>query len=76
MEKIYEILAEIRPENDFKSSEDFIEDGFLDSFDIITLIDIIEEKLGVKVEGTDIVPENFCSAKAICELVKKNGGSI
>lgn len=76
MEKIYDILAEIRPENDFKSSDDFIEDGLLDSFDIITLIDIIEEKTGAKIDGLDIVPENFCNAEAIAELVSKSGGNI
>ncbi len=76
MEQIYEMLAEIRPENDFKSSIDFVEDGLLDSFDVITLIDMIEERYGVKIDGLDIVPENFCSAEAIAELVKKNGGSI
>lgn len=76
MEKIYEILAEVKPENDYKSSSDFIEDGLLDSFDVITLIDIIEERFSVKVDGMDIVPENFCSAEAIAELINKNGGSI
>lgn len=76
MEQIYDILLEIRPENDFKSSEDFIEDGLLDSFDVITLIDMLEEKFGISIDGLDIVPENFCSASAISELVKKSGGNI
>lgn len=76
MERIYNILVEIKPENDFKASGDFIEDGLLDSFDVITLIDILEEKFGVSIDGLDIVPENFCSAEAIAALVKKNGGSI
>lgn len=76
MEQIYEMLAEIRPENDFRSSSDYVEDGFLDSFDIITLIDMLEEKTGAKIDGLDIVPENFCSAEAIVNLVKKSGGKI
>ncbi|MBQ9946775.1 MAG: acyl carrier protein [Oscillospiraceae bacterium] len=76
MNDIYEILAEIRPEYDFKDSTDFIEDGMLDSFDIISLIDIISEKYGVSVDGLDIIPENFCSAQAIADLIRKNGGDI
>lgn len=76
MNDIYEILAEIRPEYDFKDSADFIEDGMLDSFDIISLIDIISEKYGVSVDGLDIIPENFCSAQAIADLIRKNGGDI
>ena len=37
-EKIKKILEEIRPEFNFAESEDFIEDGYLDSFDMVTLI--------------------------------------
>ena len=37
MEQIYKILEEIRPEFDFKESNDYIEDGLLDSFDICLL---------------------------------------
>ena len=29
MEEIYAILKEVRPEYDFKSSDDYVEDGFL-----------------------------------------------
>lgn len=76
MDKIYDVLAEIRPENDFKTSNDFIGDGLLDSFDVITLIDILEEKFNFKVDGMDIVPENFCSAEAIAKLINKNGGNV
>ena len=46
MEKIYEMLEEIKPEQDFRSSEDFIEDGMLDSFDIITLISMLSRTRG------------------------------
>ena len=44
MEEIYAILKEVRPEYDFKSSDDYVEDGFLDSFDIITLVSMLEEQ--------------------------------
>ena len=76
MEQIFELLNELRPEHDFRTSVDFIEDGLLDSFDIITLIDMLQEKYGVVIDGLDIVPENFCSAQAIAELVRKNGKEI
>ena len=38
------MLDEIRPEFDYKESNNFIEDGLLDSFDIISLVNMIEEK--------------------------------
>lgn len=76
MEEIYAILEELRPEYDFRESENFIEDGYLDSFDIVTLISELEEKYSISVDGLDIVPENFETADAICQLVKKSGGTI
>lgn len=76
MEKIMSMLEEIRPEHDFRASSDFIEDGLLDSFDLITLIDMLESAYEITIDGLDVVPEHFCSAEAIAELVKKSGGNV
>ena len=73
-EQILEMLAELRPEFDFTESEDFVMDGLLDSFDIISLSTMLEEKYGITIDGLDIVPENFSSVDAIIALVKKSGG--
>lgn len=73
-EKVYKILEEIRPEFDFRTSKDFVEDGFLDSFDVVTVVSEIEEKFGIIVDGLEVLPENFANVQAICELIKKNGG--
>ena len=69
---ILTMLAELRPEFDFTDSDDFVMDGLLDSFDIISLCSMLEEKYGVKIDGLDIVPENFASLAAIETLVKKS----
>lgn len=76
MDSIFSMLAEIRPEFDYKESNNFIEDGLLDSFDIISLVSMIEEKYNIKIDGLQIVPENFFNADVIVELVKKSGGNI
>ncbi len=76
MNEILAMLAELRPEFDFTESEDFIMDGLLDSFDIISLVSMLEEKYNVKIDGLDIVPENFASINAITTLVKKSGGNV
>lgn len=73
-EQIMGMLNELRPEFDFTDSDDFVMDGLLDSFDIISLVSMLEEKYGVKVDGLAIVPENFVSLETIEELVKKSGG--
>lgn len=76
MNEILAMLAELRPEFNFTESEDFIMDGLLDSFDIISLVSMLEEKYNVKIDGLDIVPENFASINAITTLVKKSGGNV
>ena len=73
-EQILEMLVELRPEFDFTDSDDFVVDGLLDSFDIISLTSMIEEKYGVKIDGLDIVPENFSSVDSIEALIKKSEG--
>ena len=76
MNDIYTILKDLRPEFDFEDSEDFVEDGYLDSFDIISFVSTLEEKYSIKIAGLDVVPENFCTVDAIIHLIKKSGGAI
>ena len=72
-EKVLEILSNIRPEFDFTEDVNFIEDGMLDSFDVVTLVSDLDTTFGISIDGVDIVPENFSSVDAIINLLKKNG---
>jgi len=74
-EEIMAMLKELRPEFDYSDSEDFVMDGFLDSFDIISLVSLLEEKYNIKIDGLDIVPENFASVETILSLVLRSGGN-
>lgn len=76
MERIREILIDIRPEYDFFEDVNFIEAGMLDSFDVINLVTDIEEKFGIQIDGSDILPENFCSIDSIKNLIILSGGKI
>lgn len=72
-ERIIQILSELRPEFDFtQEGVNFIEEGMLDSFDMVSLIDSIETELGVAIAGADVLPENFCNIDAICRTIEKN----
>lgn len=70
-EKILAILQDIRPEVDFNDSEDFIEDGYLDSFDMVALVSNLDKTFGISILGEDIIPENFANIEAIENIVKK-----
>lgn len=65
LEKIYEILQDLRPEFNFQTSENFIEDGLLDSFDLVTLVSELENTYGILIDALDILPENFCNAEQL-----------
>lgn len=75
MKKIIDILKDIRPEFDFTQSQDFIEDGYLDSFDLVALVAVLEKTYDIKIKGVEIVPENFCNLLAIGGLLEKHGVS-
>lgn len=76
METIYTILGELRPEFDFKASADFIADGYLDSFDIVSLVAELEDRFDCLIDALDILPENFNTVESIVEIVRKNGGKM
>ena len=72
-EKVLQILSNIRPEFDFTEDVNFIEEGMLDSFDVVTLVSDLDSTFGISIDGVDIVPENFSSVDSIINLLKKNG---
>jgi len=71
--KIVDFLTEIRPEFDFETSNNFIEEGMLDSFDIVSLVASLDEEFGISIDGTEILPENFSNVDSIFQLLIKNG---
>ena len=65
-----EILNDLHPEVDFEVEEHLIDDGILDSLDIVNLISEISEVFDVSITAKDIIPENFNSAKALYSLIQ------
>jgi acyl carrier protein len=73
MNKLAEILKGIRPEFDFTTSQDFISDGMLDSFDMVTLVSTLDKTYGISIPGVEIVPENFQNLQTLEALLRKCG---
>nr|WP_321451525.1 acyl carrier protein [uncultured Carboxylicivirga sp.] len=71
MEEIVNILSGIRPDEDYKISQNFIADGLLDSFDLLVLVSELDKHYAISIDGTDIVPENFENIDSISALVNK-----
>ena len=70
------ILSEISPEYDFSQDVNFIEEGMLDSLDIVALVSGLDEEFSISIDGDDIIPENFSSLEMIVNLLKKKGVKI
>ena len=69
MEELMELLHALKPEIDFAQEKELIDDGLLESFDVLTLIAELEDQFGVEIPAEEIVPENFNSAAALWEMV-------
>jgi acyl carrier protein len=70
--RIVDILSDLRPEFDFNENVNFIEEGMLDSFDIVSLVDELESQFNIKINGIDVIAENFSSLDKIEALIKKS----
>lgn len=71
MEKLLEILKNIRPDVDFENETALIDDGILDSFDVVSIISELDDVFGVQIRITELDPENFNSAESIWNLVQE-----
>ena len=71
MEKLIEILTDLHPDVDFATEGGLVDNGILDSLDIVTLITEINDKFDVSIPAEEIIPENFNSATALMALIEK-----
>lgn len=71
MEKLLEILKGVRPDVNFENETALIDDGILDSFDVVSIISELDDQFGVQVRITELDPENFNSVEAIWNLVQE-----
>ncbi len=70
MEELLEILKSIRPDVDFENETELIDEGILDSFDVVSIISEIDDKFDVQIRINELDPENFNSAEAIWNLIQ------
>ena len=69
-ERILEILSETRSDVDFENETLLIDDGILDSFDIIQIVSDLNEEFDIDITADELEPENFNSLDAIIALVQ------
>lgn len=70
MEKILEILSSVRSDIDFENETKLIDDGILDSFDIVSIVAELCDEYDITITVDMLEPENFNSAEAMLALVE------
>lgn len=71
MEKFYAILEEIRPDIEFKEETQLVDEGLLDSFDIVSIVSELNDHFDIAIRVSELSPENFNSADAIYKMCMK-----
>ena len=69
--QIIEILSEICPGVDFETKTALIDDGLIDSLDIVAVVTELMEAFDVELGVDDLTPENFNSVEAIEVLIER-----
>lgn len=69
--EILAVLQEIRPDIDYDVENRLIDDGVLESFDVVSIVAQLEDVLQVIIEPEFVIAENFNSLDALCRLVEK-----
>ena len=70
MDELMKILTETCPGIDFEHETALIDDGILESLDIVPTVSEIMDVFGVELNVDDLLPENFNSVQAIWELIE------
>ena len=68
--QIIEILSEICAGIDFETETALIDDGLIDSLDIVAVVTELMEAFDVELGVDDLTPENFNSVEAIEDLIE------
>lgn len=76
MRRLERILGELHPESEINRDTRMIDDGILDSLDVVTLVTDVNAEYGIEITAEDITPDNFNTIDGICALIEARGGDI
>lgn len=71
MDEIIEILQSLHPEVDYETEDRLIDKRIFDSFDVVNAVGELMDAFDIEITAEHMIPENFNSAQAIYELVKR-----
>lgn len=69
LDAVIEMLEDIEEDIDYENVTDLVDGKYLDSFDIIAIVNAANEEFDITIPASEIIPENFNSAQALCDLL-------
>ena len=70
-EQVLAILKEVKPTKNLENVTDIIEGGYIDSFELMSLIAAFNEKFGVEIGLEELIPENFNSVGSMIKMLNR-----
>ena len=71
MDRLLALLTEVNDEIDFAHETALVDDGLLDSMDLLKIIAALNDSYGIRINSGEIEPENFNDLSAIEALVAR-----
>ena len=69
-EQLLEVLTEVCPGVEFEGADALIDDGVLESLDIVMIVAELNGVFQVEITLDDLLPENFNSVDAMLALIE------
>jgi D-alanine--poly(phosphoribitol) ligase subunit 2 len=69
MDRLIEILEDIKPEVDYRTCTNLIDGHYLDSLSILALVAEMEEEFDITIPTVEIIPDNFNSAENLWAMI-------
>ena len=76
LKKIKDILVENFPDSNIELSNNFFEDGIIDSFGMVSLILALEKRFNISIQGQKVEKENFLNIEAIENLINSINNEV
>lgn len=69
-ETVIEILMDVRPDIDLSEGVKLIDDGELESLDVVALVGELNDEFDINISVKHLIPESFNSVEAIVALIE------
>lgn len=71
MDKLIEILQELKPDIEFTKDTRLVDDKIFDSLGMISLVAELSDEFDIEISPMDIVPENFETVETLYKMIER-----